>query len=89
MRLFLSALLCFALLEATSGKLYACAACFGKSDSNMAKGMNMGIFALLLVITSVLAGVASFFVYLGRREAQFNDGPAPLDNSFPENPTNS
>ena len=33
----------------------------------MAKGMNMGILALLVVITSVLAGVATFFVYLARR----------------------
>ena len=47
--------------------LLACTACFGKSDSNMAKGMNMGIFALLLVITTVLCGVAGFFVFLAKR----------------------
>ena len=52
----------------------ACTACFGKSDSNMAKGMNMGIFALLLVITSVLCGVAGFFVYLARRSHQLEHG---------------
>jgi maltodextrin utilization protein YvdJ len=54
----------------------------------MAKGMNMGIFALLLVITCVLAGVASFFVYLGRRESQF----LPVDqlrDTLSENPTNA
>jgi hypothetical protein len=45
----------------------ACTACFGKSDSNMAKGMNMGIFALLLVITTVLCAVAGFFVFLAKR----------------------
>jgi len=45
----------------------ACAACFGASDSSMAKGMNMGIFALLGVIVLVLGGIASFFVFLARR----------------------
>ena len=45
----------------------ACAACFGASDSDMAKGMNMGIFALLAVIVVVLAAIASFFIYLARR----------------------
>jgi heme/copper-type cytochrome/quinol oxidase subunit 2 len=48
----------------------ACAACFGKSDSPLAQGMNMGILALLAVITVVLSGVAGFFVYLSRRSAK-------------------
>jgi hypothetical protein len=74
------------LLELTSGRAYACAACFGKSDSNMAKGMNMGIFALLLVITCVLATIASFFVYIGRRESQLNDADH-LQNVLSEKPT--
>ena len=45
----------------------ACSACFGASDSDLAKGMNMGIFALLAVIVVVLGGIASFFIYLARR----------------------
>lgn len=49
---------------------FGCAACFGKSDSPMAQGMNMGIFSLLAVIVSVLAGVAGFFIYLARRSGQ-------------------
>ena len=57
------------LLPATAS---ACAACFGKSDSPMAKGMNAGIFALLLVITSVLLGVAIFFAFILRRAARLN-----------------
>ncbi len=48
----------------------ACAACFGRSDSPMAKGMNMGIFTLLLVILSVLLGIAAFFFYILRRAAK-------------------
>lgn len=49
----------------------ACATCFGKSSDAMAQGMNMGIFSLLVVITSVLIGVASFAIFLARRAARF------------------
>ena len=48
----------------------ACAACFGQSDSPMAKGMNAGIFTLLAVITSTLLGIAIFFAYILRRAAR-------------------
>ncbi len=47
----------------------ACATCFGASDSALAKGMNYGIFSLLIVVVGVLSGVASFFIYLARRSA--------------------
>jgi heme/copper-type cytochrome/quinol oxidase subunit 2 len=46
---------------------FACATCFGKSDSALAKGMNWGIFTLLLVVVAMWIGVASFFIYLARR----------------------
>lgn len=49
----------------------ACASCFGKSSDAMAHGMNMGILALLVVITSVLIGVASFAIFLARRATRF------------------
>ena len=45
----------------------ACAACFGKSDSKLAQGMNMGIFSLLAVAVFVLGAVAAFFIFLARR----------------------
>ena len=61
----------------TQPSLIACTACFGKSDSNMAKGMNMGIFALLLVITSVLCGVAGFFVFVAKRTQQLEHEHLP------------
>jgi hypothetical protein len=35
----------------------------------MAQGMNWGIFTLLGVIVTVLATIASFFIYLIRRES--------------------
>jgi uncharacterized membrane protein len=49
--------------------LLACAACYGQSDSPMAKGMNAGIASLLVVVGVVLAGFAAFFVFLARRSA--------------------
>lgn len=56
--------------------LYACAACYGQSDSPMAAGMNWGIFSLLAMIVTVLGGVAAFFVFLARRSAAASPRPA-------------
>ncbi len=68
----------------------ACATCFGRTDSRLAEGMNMGILALLAVIGSVLAGVVSFFVYVAKRSAAhaaedaFNDeGPIDFTEDSP------
>jgi hypothetical protein len=47
---------------------FACPVCFGQSDSPMAWAVNMGIIAMLAVTGGVLAGFASFFIYLMRRE---------------------
>ena len=71
----------------THPAVHACTACFGKSDSNMAKGMNVGIFALLLVITSVLCGVAGFFVFLAKRSNQLEE--SHLANGVSANRTNA
>ena len=49
--------------------LLACAACYGKSDSPLAQGMNWGIFTLMGVIGTVLVSIAAFFVFIIRREA--------------------
>jgi len=51
------------------GVVWGCSACYGQSDSPMAHGLNWGIFSLLLVVASMLGGIASFFVYLARRSA--------------------
>jgi uncharacterized membrane protein len=48
--------------------LFACAACYGRSDSPLAYGMNWGIFTLMGVILSVLTCIALFFVHVIRRE---------------------
>jgi predicted lipid-binding transport protein (Tim44 family) len=63
----------------------ACAACFGRSDSPMAKGMNMGILSLLIVVMAVLAGIASFFIFLMVRAARLA-GAAPAVAPFPPAP---
>jgi heme/copper-type cytochrome/quinol oxidase subunit 2 len=47
----------------------ACAACYGRSDSPLASGMNWGIFTLMGVVITVLVSIASFFIYIIRREA--------------------
>ena len=47
--------------------LVACSVCFGAGDAPMAVGTNMGIFLMLGVTGAVLAGFASFFIYLIRR----------------------
>ena len=50
---------------------FACAVCFGQSDSPMAWGTNMGIFFMLGLTVAVLCGFASFFIYLMRRARLF------------------
>ena len=40
---------------ATPPELLACAACYGKSDSALAQGMNWGILSLLAVVGYILA----------------------------------
>ena len=43
----------------------------------MAHGMNWGIFTLLGVIVTVLATIASFFVYIIRKETAAANHSAP------------
>jgi hypothetical protein len=57
------------LLANLQSRADACAACFGKSDSPMAQGLNAGIFTLMGVIGTVLCGFSAFFVYIARKAA--------------------
>ena len=63
----------------------ACAACFGRSDSKLAEGMNMGILSLLLVVMFVLGGIAAFFIYLARKSATTAAAVAGSSASGPQN----
>ncbi len=66
----LSKLVLMAAMGAFSpSSLFACATCFGKSDAPLAHGMNWGIFTLLGIVVLMLSSIATFFVFLVRREA--------------------
>jgi len=60
--------------------LTACSACFGQSDSAMAKGMNMGIFSLLAVVIFVLGTFAAFFIYLARKSSAIAAASRPTQD---------
>jgi len=68
LKLLVASVLCAAAFHPAS--LFACAACYGASDSPMAKGMNWGIFSLLAVVGMVLGSVATFFVFIGKKAAE-------------------
>ena len=59
----------------------ACTACFGQSDSEMAQGMNWGIYTLLGVIGLVLGCIATAVVVVGRRSVQLNRPESPISES--------
>jgi heme/copper-type cytochrome/quinol oxidase subunit 2 len=80
LRRFSLLLLAWVLLGSTHAAL-ACSACYGKSDSALAKGMNMGIFVLLGFIGLVLVGVAGFFVFIIRRADSMQPAPEIVSNS--------
>jgi hypothetical protein len=64
-----SILLGAALVLLSETPALACAACFGKSDSTMARSLNASIFTLMGFIGTVLVGAASFFVFLAKKAA--------------------
>jgi hypothetical protein len=55
---------------------FACAACYGKSDSSLAEGMNWGIFSLLAIVVCVLGAIAGFFVFLAKKSAAISAAQA-------------
>jgi hypothetical protein len=59
----------FLTLMLLPGAVHACSVCFGKSDSDLAKGFNWGVFTLLGVVGFVLSGFVAFFIYLAKRSA--------------------
>ena len=50
---------------------FACASCFGESDSAMAEGMNAGVLTLLIIVGGTLSAIAAFFIYLICRGARY------------------
>ena len=72
-----------AAMVSMAARLDACAACFGKSDAAMAKGLNAGIFALLVFVLGLWIAFASFFVFIVRR-ARATGEPIPGDTNDPQ-----
>jgi len=70
-----------AAISLAPSSLFACAACYGRSDSPLASGMNWGIFTLMGVILTVLTCIALFFVHVIRKEEALTE-----NNSTPQNP---
>jgi hypothetical protein len=67
------------ILLASHSAAWACSACYGKSDSAMARSLNASIFTLMGVVVTVLAGAASFFVFLAKRAATMAQTEPPAD----------
>jgi hypothetical protein len=57
----------------------ACSVCFGDPGSPAARGLAMGVVALLGVVFVVLGGIAAFFIYLARRAP--GTGPGTLSET--------
>ena len=72
--------LCFLGILMLHQEAFACASCFGESDSAMAEGMNAGVLTLLIIIGGTLAAIASFFIYLIWRGARHAKKEALLLN---------
>ncbi len=69
------------------GSVFACAACYGASDSPMAKGMNWGILSLLGVVVMVPGSLASSFVFLGKKAAAAANEQPEADSTQKTEPT--
>ena len=76
-----------------TGKLAACAACFGKTDAPLAQGMNAGILVMLAFVVGAWIAFGSFFVFIARRSRETESAssadasesanpPLPSSNSF-------
>ncbi len=62
--------------------IIACAVCFGAADSPQFKAMQIGILVLLGVTGGLLAGFATFFLYLRRRSRAFDEqSPAAAESA--------
>jgi len=85
MKLFRTFLILAALAAAgMPSRLFACAACYGRTDSPLAVGMNWGILTLLGVVLTVLSGILVFFVHIIRKEEAQSQPQPPPANPTPD-----
>jgi heme/copper-type cytochrome/quinol oxidase subunit 2 len=67
-----------ALMALAPSPLLACAACYGKSDSPLASGMNWAIFTMMGVLLPVLGCFGFCFIrMINKDEASGKDKDAP------------
>ena len=62
----------------------ACGSCYGAADSSATSGMNFAILSMLGITGSVLAGLASFFLFLRKRARVYltsNGSPAAVNET--------
>lgn len=59
-------------------RVMACPVCYGASDSNIIAGVNLAILALLGITGGVLAGFASFFLYIRTRARMALNGSVDI-----------
>ena len=59
-----------AILAAGASRALACSVCYGNPNSLMTKGLNMGIFCLLVVVLAVLGSFGAFFLHIRKRSRQ-------------------
>jgi hypothetical protein len=67
------------LLLAAPRLAFACPVCFGDVSSPMAAAANMGILFMLVIVGGMLAGFASFFIYLARRARMAAGESGPVE----------
>jgi hypothetical protein len=63
-------LICLAVVA--SSPAFACATCYGASDSPLAQGMNWGILVLLGFVGAVMTGIVAFFIHVGRNSGKMS-----------------
>jgi hypothetical protein len=71
-----------ALAVLAPARMFACAACYGKTDDRMADGMNWAILTLGVVVATVLGTFLTFLIYAIRKSealeaAAHNKSPEP------------
>lgn len=60
---------CLTALVAAPPPLLACSVCQGEAGAPMSDALRWSVLLLLGVVLAVLAGIASFFIYLVKRSA--------------------
>jgi hypothetical protein len=80
MKVFRKMALAAAMAWSWPTSLFACAACYGRSNDPLAHGMNWGILTLLFIVVMMLTSIATFFFFLIRREAAMQEEKMAEEN---------